>query len=216
MEEITNLMEEAKTAIINLENFIFTNKKEKYINLKTVTSYMESQIEEADITIDLHIEDRYESIKTRLNAITSKCNEIIETFQARNNVAVAINENGEVVIQNINYESKETPIENNVEVGETPTTPEIHDVNEQIPQINPFGGIEIIGEPRDITAEERQAFPPAPEIVDPSIAEAVPNINIINQQPTVIDDQANYSKDLDVAAVDAFLGNNADQNILKL
>lgn len=243
MEEITNLMDAANTAINDLENFIFDNKKEKYINLKTVTAYMESQIEAAEIAIDSQVEEEYENAKLILNHIISKSTELKELFQSKDNIMVIVNENGEIDTQEVNYENTQAPMESTMAIEIKEVGPEVEVQNqdvvqpmpEEIPTIDAFATvpeIEIIDGPKEI-AEEQQVTETqvenVPEITDQStIPEIqVPEISILddtstemgneaNQTETATEEAPDYSKDLDVNAVDAFLGNNEQGNTLTL
>lgn len=244
MEEITNLMDAANTAVNNLENFIFEKKKEKYINLKTVTAYMESQIESAEMTIDLQDEEEYEEAKTRLNNVISKCEELIELFQTKDNIMVIINENGEIDIQEVNYENTQAPMESSMAIEikevspevelqntETEPTPEANTsetnqpMPEEIPTIDAFATvpeIEIIDGPKEI-AEEQVPTPDVgnvPEIQVPEISilddTSTEMGNEVNQTEVANEETPDYSKDLDVTAVDAFLNNNEQGNTLTL
>lgn len=206
MEEITNLMNAAQSAIENLESFIFENKKEKYINLKTVTTYMTSQIESAEMTVELQVEEEYEETKTRLNAIVSKCAELVEAFKAKDNIMVVVNENGEIVTQEINYANNQVPMEVSEEVAK-----------EEVAPAAP--AMEISNDSNEVL-EEYQAFAPEikeePELEQSAFLESpIPEINILDDTATQTP-QTDYTQDLDVDAVDAFLGSENQENTLKL
>lgn len=203
MEEITNLINTAQTAIKNLENFIFANKKEKYVNIKTITDYMASQIEAAEMTMELHLEEGYEEAKSNLNTIISKCNELVELYQIKDNFIVVVDENGEVVTHEANHMTIQISTE----------FPVMEDSAQSIP-IEPM-------EATSSLPEEYQAFAPeikeAPELVaqEAIIESPIPEISILDD--TVAQSQVtDYSQDLDVAAVDAFLGGANQENVLKL
>lgn len=261
MEEITNLISAANTAISNLEKFIFENKQEKYINIKAITEYMASQIEAAEIAVDIKNEEGYEAVKTSLNTIIAQCSELMKIFESQDNIRVGINESGEIITQEVNYESAPAPtemeapeIENSIatdipNVGEanedfvqpmeaeTSSTPdtinaalevEIKDdtsttvENNQDLVQSAFAGtpeIEIIDGPSEVVKNQQVNGPEiqdAPEAIGQSAATQVPEISIIDDMPTTMEfgtktpevaptDIPDYSKDLDVAAMDAFL-----------
>lgn len=241
MEEITNLINTAKTAIDNLEKFIFENKKERYINLKSVTDFMTNQIDSAEMAMELQVEEGYEEAKAKLDAIVAKCNELMEIFKTSDNVMIIINENGEIITQEIKYENTQAPMETPVmEFGarraeeiDSSTNYEYTASEENLglaqnmslnsmDTTNAFNEVPSIDimDGQSETKEEHQVF--APEVkeaplIDASVAleTPVPEISILDDTTTQ-HEATDYSKDLDVAAVDAFLGSESQENTLKL
>lgn len=214
MEEITNLINEANAAISNLENYIFDSKKEKYINLKTVTAYMTSQIESAEMAADLKLDEDYVEAKNTLTNLIAKCNELINVFEAKTNIMVIVDENGEIVTKDISYENAQAPIEAPVEMIETPVEIMETPVEIQIETptvVDAFGGsapsIEIIDDTNK-SSEDYQAFAPDNQV---STTETqIPEVDL-NGIP-----DHDYNNDLDVEAINAFLETPDEEKGLKI
>lgn len=246
MEEITNLINQANESINNLENFIFESKKEKYINLKSVTDYMDGQIEAAEMVVETLQGEGLDEVKTKLNDIISKTNEIMDAFRSNNNIMVIVNENGEITTKEVSYENTQAPITTPMEEistsslesvageevvnetiqagqNETGAIDELHVIEDKSASMAPafsaaFGTtpeITII----DDKAEEHQTFAPEVQSV-PEITPQIPEVSVLddmsdtNAQNATETTEVDYTKDLDVEAMDAFLGNQ--ENTLKL
>ncbi len=227
MEEITNLISTANEAINSLESFIFADKKERYVTVKTITDYMKSQIEATEMVMESLEGENLDEIKEKLNTIIAKSNEVMEAFKTRDNIMVSVNENGEIVVQDINFENTQAPMETPAQdmslsedtyvdtMMKFPSSEGQIETEEIGTEVMPSApAIEIIDD--QATLEEHQAF--APEVqVAPESFEQIPEVSALDGMNTETPEQAvetDYSKDLDVAAVDAFLGTS--ESTLKL
>ncbi len=93
MEEITNLIENARASIENLESYLFNHKREKYLVAKSVTDYLKSEIEgfEALGKVDSS-EEFINDTRSELSNIISKINAYNTAFQNGDEITINIDD----------------------------------------------------------------------------------------------------------------------------
>lgn len=189
MENITNLVSQAKSAIEEFEKFMFTNHLEKYITTREFVSSMNAAISSAEalVRLDAVTEEDAKDMEEKLNSIITKVSSITASFTNGNNIGLHVNEDGEYVAEEISEQANLTsftdyqPIESSA-VKITDYEPE--------------------SVPGDVTVEKTVEE----EIPTPVTVEAAPLVQPVEESGE------NFSEALDIKAIDDFLNQNVQEN----
>lgn len=195
MEEITNLISQARNSIKEIETYVFENQKSKYINLKTVTTNMSNQIDTIEGLAPVAIEDAeyIEAAKEDLSFIINSCNEL-KGLYATKNVTLMVKDDG-----NFSADISEIEIEKEVDDNQELLT----SLNEdRIETEMPTASIDENAIMQTISGLE--------EVPQEQEADSYATMSIPTTNPDiVIEQEDNFEKDLDIDAINAFL-NSAD------
>lgn len=199
MEEITNLISQARNSIKNIETYVFDNQKSKYVNLKTVTTNMSNQIDTIEGLAPVAIEDAeyIEAAKEDLNFIINSCNEL-KGLYATKNVTLMVKDDG-----NFSADISEITVEKDV----TENQELLNSLNEdRIETKMPTASIDENAIVQTISGLEE-----IPQEVDSYTTMSIPTIN-----PEISNEQQEYKKDLDIDAINAFLSGSESPSGIRL
>lgn len=190
MEEIANLIEEAKNSIDEFEKYMFSNHIEKYIAIKECSAYMKARVGKVESMARIDALD--EEAQASLEQIISKSKEFIEAFKNGKNVTITVDDDGEFVAREVAEEEALTKF-NDFKPIET-------------------SAVKIIDYEPENKAQETELTVPA--IIDvPGTEEAL--VTPSSEMPVIKDDTAttgaNFTEALDVQALDAFLSETNNQ-----
>ncbi len=180
MEEITNLIQEAKNTIDEFERYIFKNHIEKYITVKEFTSQMYSRISYAESQIRLQSVD--EDTKSKLESIINDSNSIKEAFQKGNNIEIIIND-GHYTTQEVSNQTIPTKFD------------EFKPIESSAVKITDYDP-----ERDGLSITEEMATPEIIEVPEPAV-----EMPKVDQLIETANNTPNFEEALDVAAIDAFL-----------
>lgn len=204
MEEITNLVQEAKNTIDEFERFIFENHHGKYITVREFTKRMFSRIGYTESQLRLGSVD--EDTKDKLESIINDVTSIKEAFINGNNVEIIVDSEGHYTTQEIDEQTIPTKFDDFKPIESSAV--KITDYNPEEEKENLFKFPEDNGDPL------------LEEMVSPiTTEETVPVIEMPNyeqEKEQMMDtsgempegtpgDVPDFEQALDVAAIDAFL-----------
>lgn len=214
MEEITNLVQEAKATIDEFERFIFENHHGKYISVKEFTKRMFSRIGYTESQLRLGSVD--EDTKDKLESIINDVTSIKEAFINGNNVEIIVDSEGHYTTQEIDEQTIPTkfddfkPIESSA-VKITDYNPEEEKENLiKFPEDNGNPLVEEMVSPTVDTLTEpllEEAEVPVIEIpsYEQEEKQASTSSEMTEQVPSDVPGVPDFEQALDVAAIDAFL-----------
>lgn len=212
MEEITNLVQEAKDTIDEFERFIFENYHGKYITVKEFTKQMYSRIGYTESQMRLGSVD--DDTKSKLESIKNEVTSIKEAFENGNNVEIIVDSEGHYTTQEIKEQTIPTkfddfrPIESSA-VKITDYNPEEEKDNLiKFPEDNGDPLLEEMVSPtitsvtEPVTTEESGPVIEMPHFEQEKEQMMDTTSEMTEETPDAIPD---FEQALDVAAIDAFL-----------
>lgn len=211
MEEITNLVQEAKNTIDEFERFIFENHHGKYISVKEFTKRMFSRIGYTESQLRLGSVD--EDTKDKLESIINDVTSIKEAFINGNNVEIIVDSEGHYTTQEIDEQTIPTkfddfkPIKSSA-VKITDYNPEEEKLTDIPEEGNPIME-EMVSPTVDTLTEPLLEEAEVPVIEIPSYEQeekqASTSGEMTEQVPSDVPEVPDFEQALDVAAIDAFL-----------
>ena len=105
MSEVNNLISNAKNIIENFESVMFATRQTKYIVVKSVTTYIQEQIEAIEERINSKMvdEEYLANTKENLEYMISSVEHLSNLFREEDNERIKIDNNGNFTSEPTNY-----------------------------------------------------------------------------------------------------------------
>lgn len=209
MENVTNLIAEAQSAIEEFEKYMFTNHLEKYIQTKEFANNMSGKVSYVESMVRTGLrDDNLNEALERINYVINKVSSIRSAYESGKNISLIIDDNGEYVAEEVGTKEALTSFKDDYQPIDTSAV-----------KITDYEGKKADG--------ELEIPIPAEEIVTPVVIEdiVIPDVpseeaGTIVSGPQVLDDtngaakeedKENFSGALDIAAIDEFLNQGLEE-----